>query len=489
MNQRLGHIALLTTAILAISGLFAGSAIAAKNQTTVIEDPGRTLAADPAIRTASLDETAALGADTLKIAVIWRDYAPDGYSSTKPAGDLSDPLAYPVGVWDRLDEVVAGAQSRGLKVWLMMTAPAPRWAVSKESGKYIGNYMPSVTDYADFVAAVGKRYPSVTTFSFWNEPNIRRFMEPQTQSGIVKSAIHYRDMYRAAYTAIRNAGHANHTLLFGELMPRTPSKTDPNTSRPVAFLREFFCLDTKGRALKGKTATKHKCNNFKKISASGIAYHPYRLSGGPLDADPVSKDNAPINYLKRIYRVLDQAYKAKRLAKKNLKLYNSEFGFQSDPPDVFAGMPIKRIPAYLNNSEYLSWIDPRVSTYSQYQIVDDNDLSGFQTGLRFVDGSAKTDIYAAFQTPIVAMTTRSKNRVSIWGAMRAKPAGTTPVQIQYASGGDWKTAKTYPVSTKHGYFLTTIALSGAKSKTWRLVWSDGTSRTAKAVAPPKPRSD
>lgn len=475
---------LLLTALLLPS-----SASASKSQMTVIEDPGRTHSFDPASRAAALNDAKALGANYFKISVHWREFAPDPLSLVKPNINLSDPASYPAGTWDELDELVSGAQARGMQPWLTLTAPAPRWAVSRENGTYVGNYLPDAQAYGEWVEAVGARYRSVKTFSFWNEPNIRRFIDPQTERGVVKSAVHYRQMYSAAYEAMRATGHRSHKLLIGELMPRTPARVDPNTTRPVAFLRAFFCLDGKGKPMKGKTASSHDCKKFKKIATSGLAYHPYRLSGGPLDKDKVSKDNAPINYLARIQRVLDQANKQKRLSARKLQIYNSEFGFQSDPPDIFAGTPISRIPSYLNISEYLSWIDPRVATYSQYLIVDDADLAAFQTGLFFNDGTPKPGVLAAFQTPMVAMTTRSKNRVSIWGGARANTSSRVSIEIQYANGAEWKTAKTVSAKGSHGYFLSSVALANAKSKTWRLVWSGGTSRSSRAITPPKPRKD
>ncbi len=478
-----------TLAALLAALVLPASASAAKNQRTVIEDPARSHSWNPAVRTAALDDAKALGAHTFKIAVLWRDYAPSPTATTRPAGDLTNPDSYPAGVWDALDQNVAGAQARGMQVWLTLTAPAPRWAVKREGGNYIGNYLPNVDDYADFVRAVGKRYPHVKIFSFWNEPNIRRFIDPQTQSGVVKSAVHYRKMYAAAYESMRRTGHSKHTLLFGELMPRTPTKKDRNTTRPVAFLRAFFCLDSKGRKMKGKTASRHSCSKFKKIKASGLAYHPYRLSGGPLDKDKISKDNAPVNYLARIYRVLDAAYKQKRLATKKMKIYNSEFGYQTNPPDIFAGTAMSRVASYLNIAEYLTWTDPRVATYSQYLIIDDAELGGFQTGLKFNDGTPKTSVMDAFNTPMVVMRTRSKNRVSVWGGVRAKPSSTVKVSVQYQSGSTWKTGRTVSAKGTHAYFSTTVAVSGASTKNWRLSWDGGTSRKSRPINAPKPRKD
>lgn len=488
MPARHGKTALIFLGALVACMAMAASALAAKSQLSVLEDPQRTLSPSAEQQAASLDESAALGADIVKLPVIWRSTAPDGTSTTKPAGDLTNPGSYPAGAWDVVDRAVAGAQARGLKVWLMITAPAPRWAVSKETTPGLGAYLPDPDDFAEFVEAVGRRYPGVHMFSFWNEANLKRFIQPQSSGGVVKSAIHYRDMYRAAYAAMGRSGHAQDTLLFGELLSRYQADAPKVATRPLIWLRTFFCMDTRGRTMRGSAARRNKCSNFKALRASGMAYHPYNLSGTPLSAERASKDNAAIGYLRRVVRLLDQAHKARRLANGKMKIYSSEYGIQSNPPDTDAGFPLSKVPFYLNVSEYLNWSDPRVATYSQYEILDDVEIPGvvsFQTGLRFADGTKKPGVYEAYQTPMLVMTTRSPNRVSVWGCLRSKPAGTTAVEVQVRSGSDWSTVRTIPVSTANGYFMQNVALSGAKGKTWRLSWSGGISRSAKPVAPVK----
>jgi hypothetical protein len=468
----------------------ASTAGASKSQPTVIVDPARMNSWDPAQRTASLDESAALGVDIVKVMVDWRDFAPDSTSTVRPTGDFSNPNNYPNTAWERLDSVVAGAQSRGLRVWLNLAGPAPRWAVSKETGSFVGAYEPSADAFGEFVHAVGLRFPQVSIFSIWNEPNLMRFLQPQKRSGVIRSAVHYRELYEAAYSALRSSGHAHDTILFGELMPRSQAASDPNFSAPVAWLREFFCIDSRGHKLTGSTARRHGCNKFHAIRTSGLAYHPYRLSGSPLARETVSRDYAAINYMARLTRVLDAARRARHLTSSRLKIYNSEFGYQSDPPDPI-GTAIKRIPAYLNISEYLNWSDPRVASYSQYLIVDDFSLGGFQTGLRFIDGTIKPGVYGAFQLPFLVMRTRSSNRVKVWGGLRAKPDGPQRVEIQTwdHGSGQWQTRATTTVTADSGYYERTVALRGASKLSWRAQWQGAASRTTKPIAPVRPRRD
>lgn len=454
--------------------LFAGSAFAAKSQESVIEDPARLLSVDPAAQAASLDESKALGAEIVKIPILWRTIAPNGDSATKPAGNLSDPNAYPAGAWDVVDRAVTGAQSRGMKVWLMLTAPAPRWAVARESSPGPGAYEPDVDDFKEFAQAVGTRYSSVKIFSIWNENNLARFLQPQQSGGVIKSAIFYRSLYKAGYDGLAAAGQRRSTILFGELLPSWQNLR--SGAKPIAWLRTLFCLDTKGKKMTGSAAKKNKCKGIKKLTTSGLAYHPYTQAGGPF-VKQTSPDNAPIAYLKRVYKVLDQATKAKRLSSRRTKIYASEFGFQSSPPDPRA-TTMKKIPAFLNASEYLTWVDSRVTTYSQYLIIDDPDLGGFQSGLRFVDGQKKTGVYEAYQTPIMVFKGRG-NTVTVWGGLRAKAPGVAMADIQYKNGSDWTTVKQVPVSSAVGYFKTNVSVSGAQGKTYRVTWSGGTSRETK----------
>lgn len=469
--------------------LTSASALASKSQFTIIEDPSRIFSPDPTQRTASLDETKELGAKFVKIPVNWRSYAPDGDSTTKPAGDLTDPSSYPAGVWDVLDNAVSSAQSRNLKVWLMISAPAPRWAVSQETSPGLGAYLPDAKAYADFVKAVGRRYSSVHYWSFWNEVNLKRFMQPQSKSGLVQSAIHYRDMYRAAYSAIGAAGHRSDTITLGELLPRSQALSPSANTRPLTWLRTFFCIDKKGKVLKGRAASKNKCTKFKSIKSSGLAYHPYNAFNGPLSIEKASKDNASIGYLPRVEKLLDQANKAKHLSTRKMKIYNTEYGFQTDPPDDTTGNPITKVPFYLNASEYLSWTDSRVASYSQYLLVDDVEQSAFQSGLRYADGSKKEDIYAAFQTPFMVFKTASSNKVLVWGCLRAKKSGTTSAKLEVKKGSSWTAVKSIPVSTSNGYFSSTVSLSGAKSKVYRVSWSGGTSRFSRPGTPIKMHTD
>lgn len=453
--------------------LATADAQAAKTQSAVFEEPSRLTGVDPAVQDVALDEIKQLGAEIVKFPILWRDVAP-----AMNTGGLSDPNAYPAGAWDRFDRAYNGARARGMKVWIMITAPAPVWAVEKEVTDYPGSYKPNPALFGEFAEAVGKRYPDAAFFSIWNEVNLKRFIQPQFSGGVALSAAHYREMYRASVAGLASAGRSASSVLFGELLPRA-QKNDGRWVMPVRFLRDFFCLDKNGMKLKGSAARKLKCSGFKSIQSGGLAYHPYTMAGGPLVRDKV-KDNATIYYLKRIEKVLDQASKQRRLAKRKLPIYSSEFGLQSDPPDINM-TSIRKIPAFLNISEYLSYKDARVKTYSQYLLVDDSDLAFFQSGLRFVDGTKKPGVYEAYQMPFCVFKGRG-NTVTVWGGLRSATT-TQSVDIQIQTGSTWTTVQSIAVRPPLGYFERRIAVPGANSKTFRVHWNGMTSRQSKPGKP------
>jgi hypothetical protein len=294
-------------------------------------------------------------------------------------------------------------------------------------------------------------------------------------------------MFVAARAGIGKSGVSGKQILFGGLAPRAfLPRPGQRATQPVTFLQDMLCLDKSDKPLKGAAAKARQCTGkFTKIDATGFAYHPYTVAGGPF-VKPTSPDDAPIAYLKRIYRVLDAASKYKRLTKHHLPLWNAEFGYQSDPPDVFQ-TSISKIPGFLNTAEYLSYKDPRIKTYHQFQLIDDasntsapvgssDRYAGFQSGLRFEDGSKKFGVYNAYELPFMVFKTGSGSSVKIWGGLRKVQPGTQ-VEIQAKSGGSFKTLKTLTVGGR--YFNTTVSTAGASSMNYRFVVGNDESRTTK----------
>jgi hypothetical protein len=469
---------------LALVALFASTGTAAANSTmpTVIQDDPELLYGSADLRETRLDEINSLGVEIVKVRVNWRFIAPTG--KKKPAGfDGNDPAAYPAGAWDRVDAVVRSARSRGLTVMFQLGGTAPDWATGGNHKSAV--YKPSATEFGRFVQAVGTRYsgsygdlPRVSIYTVWNEPNLVSWLAPQISGGVPQAPRLYRNLLRAADSGLDASGHGDADLLLGELLPFARSSREAkNKTRPIKFLREVACLDGHYRKYKGKAAKRRGCAGYKALPGTGLAYHPYTLAGGPNVRTP-NKDDATISNLSRLSSALDKLRSRGRIQKSKMPIWITEFGFQSDPPDRYAS-PIKKIPGFMGQSEWLAFRNRRVVSYSQYPLRDDaGKVAGFQSGIRFHNGKAKPGVFNAFRHPFYAR--RSGSRVEFFGGVREGGSGDVTLQARKGSKGKWKTVGTASLNSR-GYFDKRVKVSGAKSKQFRFTANGITSRTAKAA--------
>lgn len=472
--------------LLIISLLALGAAPAAQASSTmptIFQDDGRVLYSGDGPRDAALSEIAAGGADVVKLHVIWADVAPG--AATRPEGFRGHLLSsYSEAAFARYDEAIRAARARGLQVLLAPTTPAPGWA-TRQRGDDRGVYRPNPREFGRFVRALATRYdgrhgqPEVTMWTIGNEPNHPDFLQPLgSRRGYHIGPHIYREMVRHAVAGIRLAGHRSDTVLFGETLPIGKRRLGPrNTISPVTFIREFFCLDRRWRRYRGSAARRRDCDGFRRITGvTGYAHHPYTRPGGPGTRETSSED-AQIQSIGRITRALDRAVARRRLSGRKMRVYITEFGFQSDPPDRF-WTPLRRIPAFLNQSEWLAYRNRRVASWSQYALTDDVPLAGFQSGLRFSDGSEKPGVYDAYRRPFYVRG-RSSRSIEAWGAVRNGERGDTVEVQQRRRGGEFRRLRTLRLNSR-GYFRAAIRISRPRERVYRFVTGGTASREARA---------
>jgi hypothetical protein len=455
------------------------------NQHAVFQDDHNLLERGDAVREQTLDELRGLGVDVIKAQLAWSEVAPRG--RRRPEGFVaSDPAGYPG--WGRYDALVRDVQARGMSVMLALSPPFPGWATARR-GDSVGVDRPNPDAFGVFAEAAGRRYPGVDTWTIGNEPNHPGFLYPQATRARVPFAPHrYRALVREAVAGLRRAGHAGNTILFGELLPIGKSRYfRKNTIKPVRFIREFFCLDSRWRPFRGRAARLRGCHRYRKLGGvSGFAYHPYTRPNGPRGREP-SSDDATIRSYGRITRALDIARRKGRIGGPRLPIWNTEFGFQSDPPDRFQTR-LSRIPGFMAESElWISLRNPRVASFSQYTLTDtpvreSGDVFGtWQGGLRFDDGRAKRGVYEGYRLPIFVRLL-GPGAVEVRGAARSGGAGAV-VQIQQRpGGGDFRNlGGPLTVQNARGYFSARFRISNAAKRRYRFVYGEQNSRAAKAV--------
>jgi hypothetical protein len=437
----------LTIAIAALSFLvpacwlaFASQARASSSEWSIFEDHPTLVRSGPFIRQQTLDTIKALGADTLRVEVKWAEVAPHPGSKRKPKFKASDPGAYPG--FQPYDDVVARAVNMGFRVMLTLAPDAPRWATAGGRGR---NYKVNAKEFADFARAVGRRYsghygglPAVTYWTIWNEPNHIFFLSPRGSAPSI-----YRAMVARGVPALRSTAPKNAKVFVGEL---APVGTATKVIGPIGFLQSWLCLNSHW-----KRVTKGSCRHFKKVNANGFAHHPY----GPTTKVPGNRDIINMLAIRRLGAALDRAARKGRITR-GLPIYNTEFGYQTNPPDPFVSTSPARQAEILNQMEEYSYRYSRVKSYSQYLLYDDRARSGssalrwagFQTGLRFSNGRDKPAL-AAYR---LAITVKKRGgRVSIWGHVRPGK-GTRYVQLQRRSGKTFVNDGAPLKTSSGGYF-------------------------------------
>jgi hypothetical protein len=480
LSRSLVRFALLWAGVLA--GIPA-TASASTGQLALFQDDRELLQRGPAVRDATLDELKALGVDAIKFQLDWNATAP-GDATRPPGFDGRDPSQYD---WSPYDGLVSAAQARGFAVLIALSPPAPGWATARRGDRF-GVDRPSPLWFGRFAEAAGKRFGNVDIWAIANEPNHPRFLYPQATRGRVPLAPHlYRGLVRAAVAGLRASGNGGDRILFGELLPIGKRRIfRNNTIKPLLFLREFFCLDRHWRPFRGGAAARRGCSGFQRITGvNGFGYHPYTRPNGPRGREP-TRDDATIRSIRRITRALDIARRRGRIGGGRLSVWDTEFGFQSNPPDPFQ-TPISRIPAFLSESEWISYRNPRLASYSQYTLVDTpvarrGDLFGtWQGGLRFADGRVKPGVYEAYRLPLFVRLL-GPGAVEIWGDARPGGGGAS-VQLQERSGrGAWSNlGGAFTVANARGYFRRRVRISGASRRSFRFQSGGFTSRTARAV--------
>jgi hypothetical protein len=501
LSRRVLRGALMAAAVPASAlGLVAlpSAAAASSTQVAIIQD-GALLQGDPA---ATLAQMRSLGATTVRVTLFWTSLAPDIKAKKKPNFDAPNPNAYRAADWAPYDAIVNAAKADGMTIDFTVAGGAPRWAegpgipsnyviTPKNEGAKFFAWKPNAKDYGQFMQAVGKRYsgtftpkgsatalPRVNFWTIWNEPNFGEDLGPQATdtSRISFAPMQYRNLVRSGWSALQRTGHTTKrdTIVIGELAAHGSalsngrhSKNAPQgipgnagQTQPLPFVRTLYCLNQAGHHLSGTAAKQVGCPTTGKgrasfrnanpglFGASGVGDHPYANNATPVSDGKGNPEWATLPNLPRLEHTLDQANR-KWGSHTRYSIYSDEYGYISDPPQqqLKHSVPVKLAAKYINWGEYLTWLEPRVASYSQYLLNDPppNPITGnggFATGLYTSKGKPKPTL-DAYRLPLwLPSTTLGKpGRAKVWG--EARPATwtgkdskkTQAVQIQFQAHG------------------------------------------------------
>jgi hypothetical protein len=330
------------------------------------EDVGRT--ADYAFAKSSMDKAKLAGFDSIRITQTW----------TKDQTKLgaSDEIV--------LDNAINAAQFTGLRVVLSLYP--------------FGSSVTPLTDeqradFASFAADVATRYPFVHDFIVGNEPNLNRFWLPQfNPDGTDAAAPAYEQFLATAYDALK-AVRPRSTVYGGALAPRGVDK--PNTGRdthsPTAFITDLgAAYRASGRELPIMDA---------------FAFHPYPETSatGPNIPHPNGTSIGLADY-PRLVGLLGTAFDGTSQKGSTLPLLYDEFGIETQIPPAKALLYIGNEPTttkpvsealqaqYYLQAMQMTFCQPTVLGLMLFHVQDEPDLSAWQSGEYYVDGTPKTSL-------------------------------------------------------------------------------------------------
>lgn len=325
----------------------------------------------------------------IRVNLVWGGAG--GVAKRRPANPANP--ADPAYDWSSYDRTVNYATQYGIKVVFAIIGTPP-WA----NGAAGVNVVPrNALDLQRFAVAAATRYggqykaadgrllPPVRHWLAWNEPNNPAFLRPQYRKVngryVAQSPIDYAKICNAIYKGISVTTLGASKVACGVTGPRgnnEPTSARPSLS-PLAFLR----------GMKKAGA----------VTFDAYAHHPYygRPSETPATPPPPGKHgNDPtavtLGNINVLIKELTRLYGNKRV-------WVTEYGYQTNPPDRIFGVSPALQARYLTQAYGIMKKNPRIDMMLWFLLRDERRAflqEGWQSGFLTESGIHKP-AFAAFQ--------------------------------------------------------------------------------------------
>jgi hypothetical protein len=334
-----------------------------------------------------LEQVQKLGADVVRINVRWDRVAPR--KPRKQTNHLD-----PAYRWDAPDALLLGLQRWHITPVVTLVG-TPRWA----NGGRAPNFAPTNPNpYANFAVAVAKRYPWIRRWLVWNEPNKSWQLRPTSPR------VYTRILLNPAYAVLKRLNR-NNLVAGGVTAPHGGS----NSVSPVDWIR-------------GMRASGARFDTY--------AHHPYPLTRGetPTSGGCRACENITMANLERLLANVQRAWGNRK------RIWLTEYGYQTNPPDVVFGVSEALHARYLGEAAFRAYRAPRVDMLIRFLVRDEEAMGRWQSGL-FTFGDKPKLAAAAFPLPLV-QASRKRAVVTLWGQVRPG-SGREEFRLRYRSGGRW----------------------------------------------------
>jgi hypothetical protein len=283
-----------------------------------------------------------------------------------------------------LRNVAEAADRHNVRVYTQVMNPGSRTTPLTDEAR---------ADFASNAAALARAVPGIRHVIVGNEPNLNRFWLPQfDESGASASPAAYLTLLAQTYDALKGVS-SDVRVYGGAISPRGTDRADGirPTHSPTRFIQ---ALGTAYRA-SGRTTP----------VMDALAIHPYpdNSSQPPTTAHPQTTTIAIADYDKLV-ALLGQAFDGTAQKGSNLPILYAEFGVESLIPEAKASLytgneptttrPVEEATqaAFYTQALGMAFCQPNVEGMLLFLSRDERARAAWQSGVYYVDGSAKTSL-------------------------------------------------------------------------------------------------
>ncbi len=323
--------------------------------------------------------------------------------------------------WERPDRLLRALRARGLEPVVTLWG-TPAWA----NGGGSPNVAPSNgADFQRFAEIAAERYPFVTSWIMWNEPNKPTWLKPASAGTYVSQILN------PGYAGIKSVNRRAR-VAGGVTGPRAGK----GGISPVDFIR---AMDRAGARL------------------DAYAHHPYPVFPGDTPfLGGCSCKTLTMASLERLLLFVGQAFPRARI-------WLTEYAYQTNPPDLFGVSPDEQA-RFIAEAARRVYQAPKVDMLIHYLYRDEPESARWQSGLETIDGKAKPSL-AATMLPL-AQVQRRGTTTSVWGQVRPGE-GRQRYVVQRLTGGRWVGIGGTALTDRGGYLRRTVtAARDAKLRLW-----------------------
>ena len=358
-----------------------------------------------------------LGVDIVRLTLRWDAVAP---TAPADARNPNDP-AYNWGLYEPMLERLRAAHIPVLiSLW-----GTPSWANEAEKP----NYMPTDgSAFASFAYAAATKYPWITRWTVWNEPNVRLFLIPNDPR------LYTTRLLNPAYRALKSANPRN--LVAGGVT--SPRKT-PSGVSPIAWIRGM----RSARALLDAYAQ----------NPYPVRPHETPASGGCWKCTEITMATLP-----KLITEVQRSFGAKT------RIWLTEYGYNSKPPSKWLGVSNTLQARYVGEAALRVYLAAKVDLLIQFLVRDEPNASKWTSGVLTSRGKVKPS-FSAYALPF-AQVSRRGTRTSVWGQVRPR-SGAQPYRLQQFRQGRWQWIGGMRLTTGGGFLQRIVTAGpGARLRVW-----------------------